>query len=229
MPQTWFEAGCEKRLMSGVRGGRMTGGRGLGRADEPVVVCVCGMAGSGKSTLGRRLARKYGLGYYSGGDALKALAVDEGFGRVRRGWWESVEGLRFLERRGEDSRFDRAIDEKLLEFAKGGSVVLDSWTMPWLFDGGFKVWLETSPENRAKRIARRDGMSFAEALEALRVKEARTRSIYMRLYGFRLGEDFGPFHLILDTDSLSASEVFGVLCMVMDEYLLRRWAKQPTV
>jgi cytidylate kinase len=43
---------------------------------KKAVICVCGMAGSGKSTLAKRLARKYGLRCLSGGDALKALAVE---------------------------------------------------------------------------------------------------------------------------------------------------------
>lgn len=100
--------------------------------------------------------------------------------------------------------------------------MLDSWTMPWLLDVGFKVWLEASFERRAGRVARRDGIGVEEAMEALRRKEGRTREIYRRLYGFRLGEDYGPFHLILDTDILKAVEVFGVLCAVMDNYVLRR-------
>lgn len=199
----------------------MTGGSVLSRTYGSVV-CVCGLAGSGKSTVGRRLARKYGLKYCSGGDALKALALDLGCREIRHGWWESAEGMRFIEMRGKDSEFDRAVDAKLLEFAKGGDVVLDSWTMPWLLDCGFKVWLEASPERRAKRIAKRDSMSFEEALKALKEKEAGTRSIYKRLYGFSLGEDFEPFHLILDTDYLSAREVFDILCLVMDNYLLRK-------
>jgi cytidylate kinase len=200
----------------------MSGNRRLGRTDGRVVVCVCGLAGSGKSTLGRKLARRYGFKYYSGGDALKALALDEGYRQIKRGWWESPEGMRFLERRRRDSEFDRVIDAKLLEFAREGNVVLDSWTMPWLLDRGFKVWLEASPERRAKRIAKRDGLGFEEALKALRVKESRTRSIYRKLYGFDLGGDLEPFHLILDTDNLGAGEVFSVLCMVMDNCLLRQ-------
>jgi cytidylate kinase len=209
--------------MGGLGRGRMVRRVGLavGKVGEPVVICVCGMAGSGKSTLARRLARMYGLRYCSGGDALKALAVDEGYRNVERGWWESAEGMRFLERRGADPEFDRAIDRRLLRSAAEGSVVLDSWTMPWLFDGGFKIWLEASFVRRAERVAGRDGVAVGEASEALRRKEGRTREIYRRLYGFSLGEDFGPFDLVLDTDLLDAGEVFSVLCAVMDNCVLR--------
>jgi len=187
---------------------------------EPIVIGVCGMAGSGKSTLAKKLAEKYGLKYYSGGDALKALAMEEGCKPLEHGWWESEEGMRFLEKRGKDPKFDKSVDRKLLELAQRGNVVLDSWTMPWLLKEGFKVWLEASPEKRAERIAYRDGTSVEEALRALRNKEERTKAIYKELYGFSLGEDFTPFHLILDTDNLKAEEVFRVLCMVIDNIVL---------
>jgi CMP/dCMP kinase len=191
------------------------------KTQEPVVICICGMAGSGKSTLAKRLADKYGLRYFSGGDALKALALEEGYTNVERGWWESEEGMRFLERRSKDPEFDEAIDEKFLELAQTGNVILDSWTMPWLLKKGFKIWLEASPEKRAERMARRDSITFQEALEALRSKESQTKNIYKKLYGFNLGEDYKPFHLVLDTDNLKAEEVFQVLCMVIDNCFLK--------
>jgi cytidylate kinase len=189
-------------------------------AKDGLTICVCGLAGSGKSTLAKRLAEKYKLRYFSGGDALKALAMEEGYRNVERGWWESPEGMRFLERRSKDREYDAAIDDKLLEMAQFGNVILDSWTMPWLLKNGFKIWLEASQETRAKRIAQRDGMTLKDATEALENKEKQTKDIYKQLYGFNLGEDYEPFHLILDTDGLEAEEVFQVLCAVVDNYFL---------
>jgi len=187
-----------------------------GKVGKPVVICIGGMAGSGKSTLARKLAEKYKLGYLSGGDALRALAVEEGYRSLGRGWWESREGMRFLEEREKDNRFDEAVDRKLLQMAHKGNVILDSWTMPWLLEGAFKIWLEASAEKRAKRIAGRDRTSFKDALNALKRKEEQTKAIYKKLYGFNLGEDFAPFNFILDTDNLKSEEVFEIVCIVMD-------------
>jgi cytidylate kinase len=183
---------------------------------KSIIICICGMAGSGKSTLAKRLAKKYELKYYSGGDALKALAIEEGYKPSQHGWWESREGLRFLEKRGKNSKFDKTVDEKLLKVAQQGNVVLDSWTMPWLLKKGFKVWLEVSIEKRAQRTAKRNKISIEKALKALKNKEKQTKAIYKKLYGFNLGEDFEPFHLILDSDNLKAEEVFQTLCMVIE-------------
>jgi len=174
------------------------------------------MAGTGKSTLSKKLAEKYHLRYFSGGDVLKDLAKQEGYDVSIRGWWESSEGLKFLSERVNDSKFDKAVDDKLLDYAQQGDVLLDSWTMPWLLNAGFKIWLEASFEKRAARVAERDNMSLAEALKVLNEKEAHTKAIYKELYGFVLGEDFKPFDFVLDTDNLSAEEVFEVLCRVID-------------
>jgi cytidylate kinase len=199
------------------------GGNGRAYAKEKsIVICISGMAGTGKSTLSKKLAKKYKLLYYSGGGALKALAADEGYNPSSRGWWESPEGLSFLEKREKNLKFDKAVDEKLLECAKRGDVLLDSWTMPWLLKTGFKIWLLASIEKRAARVAKRDKIPIEEALLALKEKEARTKAIYKELYGFDLGEDFAPFHLVLDTDNLNAKEVFHTLCMVIDNVVLNR-------
>lgn len=188
-------------------------------AGEKIVICICGMTGCGKSTVAKRLAEKYGLRYVSGGDALKDLAADEGYEVGGRGWWESDEGMRFFEERMDDFEFDRRVDAKLLEQAGEGRVVLDSWTMPWLFDGGFKVWLEASEDARASRLAGRDGMPAEDALKILREKDERTRSIYEKLYGFSLGEDFSPFDMIFDVSLPGTDEVFETLRLVVDRWL----------
>ena len=185
-------------------------------ANKKTVICISGMAGTGKSTLSKKLAQKYHLRYYSGGDALKALAKQEGYNVSNEGWWESPEGLKFLKERVQDPKFDKAVDDKLLAYAQEGNVLLDSWTMPWLLKGGFKIWLLASLEKRAARVAERDKMTLQQALKVLEEKEARTRTIYRELYGFVLGEDFAPFDLVLDTDNLNAEQVFETLCKVID-------------
>ena len=179
------------------------------------------MTGSGKSTVARRIADKYGLIYFSGGNALKNLAQEEGYNPDVVGWWETVEGLRFLSQRMENPVFDKRIDEKLLELGEQGNIVLDSWTMPWLLNLGFKVWLEASPKVRAKRVMNRDSISFKEALKALKEKDEQTRRIYKKLYEFNIGNDLSPFNLVLDTDELEHDEVFNAICLVIDHIVFK--------
>jgi cytidylate kinase len=156
----------------------------------------------------------------SGGEALKTLAQKLGYKTKDKGWWESREGMQFLDKRARDPQFDKQIDEELLKLAEKGNIVLDSWTMPWLSKTGFKIWLEVSQEERSKRLTRRDGINLSEAKQMIREKDSRTRQIYESLYGFKLGEDYAPFDLILDSELLSADEVFDVLNYVVDRLVL---------
>jgi len=189
-----------------------------------ILICIAGLSGCGKSTVAKRLAEKYGLKYLSGGMALKELAIKMGYKPHERGWWETSEGVKFMEHRLKDPKFDKQVDENLLRWAKRGNVVIDSWTMPWLFKESFKIWFEASPDVRARRLAKRDSISIKEAIKAITEKDEKTRRIYYDLYGFKLGEDFSPFNLILDVNQLDAEEVFKTLCLVVDRLVL---AKRP--
>jgi len=196
---------------------------GCGKRKQKIVICVCGMTGCGKSTVAKKLAERYGLRYLSGGDALKAIAIEAGYKPAEVGWWETDAGMRFLRQRMEVSEFDKKVDGKLLELAKQGNVVLDSWTMPWLLKEGFKVWLEVSSNVRARRLAVRDGISIERASEVLRLKDESTKAIYKSLYGFDLGNDFSPFDFILDANELSADEVFKAVCSVVDRLIFGKF------
>ncbi len=192
------------------------------KQNNGTVICISGMAGTGKSTVAKRLAQRYHLKYASGGDALKALAAEQGYDASTPGFWESPVGLKFLKQRQENSTFDKAVDDKLLEYAAKGNVLLDSWTMPWLLNNGFKIWLLASVGRRAQRVAERDRIPEKQALKVLQEKEARTRAIYKQLYGFDLGEDFKPFDLVLDTENMNAEEVYQALCSVIDSMAIAR-------
>ena len=193
-----------------------------GKHSKRTAICISGMTASGKSTAARRVAEKYDMSLYSGGDALKALAIEAGYMSLSRGWWESKEGLAFLQQRWTDPSFDKKVDIKLLEYAKQGNVVLDSWTMPWLFDDGFNIWIDASKEVRVNRLARRDNLSLSASLKILEEKEETTKQIYKKLYGFSLGEDFSPFDLILDTDKLDADKVFQTVSVAIDRLVFKK-------
>ncbi|HDJ26394.1 MAG TPA: cytidylate kinase [Candidatus Bathyarchaeota archaeon] len=182
-----------------------------------MTICLSGLSGSGKSTVGRELARCYGLRYVSGGDALKEKARELGYNVDEPGWWEGPEGRAFLELRLRDPKFDEEVDAWLIERAREGGAVIDSRTLAHLFGEGIdlKVWLHASERVRAERVARRDGMSFEEALAAVRAKDERTREIYERIYGFGM-DDLSPYDLIVDTDNLGPGEVISTIRAVVE-------------
>ena len=191
-----------------------------GRRDT--VICLAGLTACGKSTAAKRLADKYNLKYVSGGTALKELALKTGIADADKGWWETKYGMRFLQQRVKDSNCDKQVDDQLLKYAKQGSVVLDSWTMPWLSNKGFKIWLEVSPQERAKRLAQRDALSLKDAARIIGEKDGKTKQIYRKLYDLKLGEDYSPFDVVLDSELLTAEEVFETLSLIIDRLVIKR-------
>lgn len=183
-------------------------------------VCLSGLTGSGKSTLARRLAERYGLKRASGGDILKEILGGKE-SLKDPGWWERTAAKRALAERISNPELDREVDRKLMSLASEGGYVLDSWTMAYLLgqEDCIKIFLKADLMTRAMRVARRDRISIEEAIERIKVKEDETYRIYRKLYGFELGRDLTPFHLIVDTTRLYASEVFAIVSKFIDSWL----------
>ncbi len=176
-----------------------------------LVICISGLAATGKSTVARRLAKALNIKYISGGQALKQLAIERGYRPGGEDWWEKPDGLKFLEERLSNPEFDKLVDAKLLELASKGDVVIDSWVLPWLLKDGYKIWLKASEDERARRLSKRSGLPVDVAKEVLRKRDSESKDIYNRLYGISLESDLSPFDVVLDTTGLNEDEVYKML------------------
>lgn len=180
-----------------------------------MLLIISGFAGSGKSSLADSLGEKLGLNVVHASSLLREMST-QGVAALEnvspekiKDWWESEKAKEFMKKRQEDESMDRALDEKLLEIAEKGNVILDSWTMPYLYKGkSFKVWLNASPEIRAKRVSERDNLDYKAVLTKIRARDAETKSLYERMYHFKMGENLEMFNLVLNTDDLNQKEVF---------------------
>ena len=83
-------------------------------------IILCGMPAVGKTTVARILATKLGLKLIGGGDILKEIALEEGYNAVGDDWWDTEEGMKFMQERTGSPEFDREVDRRLL--AKAHSV-----------------------------------------------------------------------------------------------------------
>ena len=164
----------------------------------------------GKTTIAKGIAEEFGLTHLSGGDILKELAEEEGFKTGGDDWWDTQEGMNFLSQRQENSEFDKKVDDKLKKHFLDGNVVITSYTLPWLVEGGVKIWLEGSKENSAQRMTTRDNLSKDNALEIVQKRYQENKKIYKALYGFEFGKDLSLFDKVIETDGLDASQVLDI-------------------
>lgn len=177
-------------------------------------IIISGPPAIGKTTVSKGLAKEFGLQSLSGGDVLKDLAQDQGFQTKGDDWWDTKEGMTFLSQRKDNYEFDKKVDQKLKEIFQKGGVVITSYTLPWLVDGGIKIWLGGSKQNSAKRMQSRDNMNMQNALAVVKTRYDENKALYKKLYGFDFGDDLSVFDVVIDTDGLDAP---GVLSRAISE------------
>ena len=173
---------------------------------------ISGWPAVGKTTMAVELAKKFNLKLYSGGDILKMLAGAKGYSTSRDDWWDTGEAKRFMEERKSDPSFDNQVDKKLIQIIRNGNSVITSYTLPWLMkeDRIIKFWLKASQENRARRMANRDNISYNKAKKVIQIRDWENMKIYKNLYGFNFGEDLKVFDFCLNTDILSLHSLIEV-------------------
>ena len=173
-------------------------------------IVISGPPAVGKTTVAKGLAEEFQLQYLSGGDVLKEMAKEQGFNSDGDDWWDTEDGMNFLNQREQNSEFDKKLDEKLTGLFNQGGMVITSYTLPWLIKDGIKIWLEGSHASSTKRMQSRDKMTSEEAYEVTRERFDKNRALYKKLYNFDFGEDKSVFDLIINTDNLTAQQVIDV-------------------
>jgi cytidylate kinase len=189
---------------------------------KKISVVISGMPSVGKTTAARALAERFRLKLIAGGDMLKQMAVERGYSPSGADWWDGRDGMEFLSERERNPEFDKEVDRRLAACLKKGGFVVTSYPIPWLSCDGIKLWFHAPPRIRARRLAGRDGISIATALDIIKRRDSENRKLYYKLYKIRFGEDLTPFHFIVDTEKLSAEEVASVTCKLVSEYRRNR-------
>jgi CMP/dCMP kinase len=193
-------------------------------ANKLFSIVISGWPAVGKTTIACKLAEEFDIVMYNGGDILKMLAEeDKGYSVKRDDWWDTIEAKKFMEERKSDPSFDKKVDKKLIQIVKKGGAVITSYTLPWLVVDEsviiIKFWLRGSPENRAKRMANRDSISFAEAKRITKLRDEENKRIYYRLYGFRFGEDLTVFDYVLNTDRLALDSLVEISKLIVRRHI----------
>ncbi|MEO5641170.1 MAG: shikimate kinase [Sphingomicrobium sp.] len=134
--------------------------------DRPVV--LVGLMGVGKSTIGKRLAKRLGLDFVDSDDAIEDAAgapageVFERFGEASF-------------RDGERRLVARLMDGAVRVIATGGGAFVDPATRALLNSRAITVWLNAPVEVLAERTARRDTRPLLKGPDAKAVLERLAR------------------------------------------------------
>ena len=164
---------------------------------------ISGMPAAGKTVTAHAIAKKLGITSVGGGDVLKEMARERGYKITGEGWWDTPDGIRFLREREANADFDKEADRRMIAKIEKGSIVVTSYTMPWLSKHGIKCWLNATQQTRAKRMAVRDGMDESKAREIVGIRDKENYELYKKVYGIELGRDMKPFNIVLDVNNIT--------------------------
>lgn len=171
------------------------------------VIFICGLAGSGKSTVARMLARKFKLDHVSAGDAFRTIARERGMNLIELG--------RHAEKH---PSFDRELDGRMLRRARVGGVVLDGRALAFLARKkglpGLSVFLTVDPMVSARRVAGRDGLKVSTALAQSRKREREVARRLKKLYGLDTA-DASYYDVVIQTDNYAPREVVALIAQLV--------------
>lgn len=170
---------------------------------QNVSVVISGSAAVGKTTLAHALAKEFGFKLYNGGDILKEIALQQGYVISGNDWWDSDEAIGFMKERKKNPVFDKQVDEKLINIAKKGSVIITSHTLPWLATESITFWLSASQEKRSERMSQRDKITVTDALRIVKMRDRENKKIYKKIYGSDFGDSLEVFDFMINTEILT--------------------------
>jgi len=171
-----------------------------------MIITLSGLPGSGKTSVARELASRYGFVIISAGEQFRKLAQERGM--TLQAFGEMAE---------KDSAIDVAIDNRQKELAvKYENALVEGRLAGRTIDADLKIWLKASLEVRAKRISGREGIPEGRALEDTRVREACEALRYMKFYNIDQ-RDLSCYDLVIDTGLWNAKGVATIIGTAIDE------------
>lgn len=174
---------------------------------KKLVVIICGLAGSGKSTASAAIAKRFKLKHVSAGDQFRAVAKERGLSLIELGQYAA-----------KHPEFDKELDRRMMQAAKKGHVVLDGRAAAFLSKKmrirATKIFLTVDPKISARRVAKRDGISVANALKTSHERERATARRLKALYGLDTSST-AYYDAVIQTDRYAPEEVADLIASLV--------------
>ena len=160
------------------------------------------------AAIAKEVAKALKLRYVSAGQIFRELA--------KKMKMSIMEFTKYVEKHTE---INYMIDDKMKEEAKKGNVVLDS-LLAFHFAKDYdpiNVLVIADKEERARRIAKRQGIPFERALKEIELREESEKKRFRKLYGIEIWK-LDDFDIIINTtkiDEKTAIELAIAICKIL--------------
>lgn len=161
-----------------------------------MLITISGLPGTGTTTASRLVAEALGLERVPGGEVFRQMAIEAGMSLAEF-------GLHAVDH----PEIDEELDRRLQDRERAGGCVVESRLAGWLAHRAelraVRVWLWCDDGERARRVAKRDGVSPEQAELENAERAAVEHGRYLRVYGIDL-EDLSIYDLVLDSTTDAA-------------------------
>jgi cytidylate kinase len=156
-----------------------------------LTITVSGLAGSGKSTVAKEIARFFDLRLINAGDLFREYA------QKNKLPLDQVSNSLPVE-------IDYQIDRMTLDYAQKGKCVLVGRLSAWVAGqwADCRIFVEAERKIREQRVASRDKLTFSEATQKVKNRDERDAQRYKKLYQIDLN-DKSIYDLIIKNNQVS--------------------------
>ncbi|MCX8151440.1 MAG: AAA family ATPase [Archaeoglobaceae archaeon] len=169
-------------------------------------ITISGLPGTGKTTVGKILAKKLNLKFISAGEIFRKFSEQRGL--------TLEEFSKFAE---ENPEIDNKIDQMQKELAeKEKDAIFEGRLSGWFIkDANLKIWLFANEEIRYERIAKREGKDISVVKSETKMREELEKTRYKKFYGIDL-EDVSIYDLIINSGKFTAEEIAEIVIKALE-------------
>ncbi len=172
-----------------------------------MIITITGYPGSGKSTLGKGIAKSLGLKHYSAGDFLREIAKERGMSL-----------LQILRKMQEDESIDHEIDKRNQKLGQEEDNFVIDGRMAWHFiPKSVKIFVKIDLNEAAKRIYadclagkkerqnEKENLSLQKTVKNLEERLKLNQEAYKSLYGVDYLDEKN-YDIVVDTSKTGIEE-----------------------
>lgn len=171
-------------------------------------ITIFGMAGTGTSSTGRKLAEDLGYPFASGGDMARKVATELNI---------SLNELEELSK--VDKKYDLMRDEYLKKFGQEHEDCVVEARLGWYsLPDSFKIKLFCNDETRIRRIISREQKTYEQVEQETVDRENSIKERFHDYYGMDFEKETSDqnFDLVIDTAKNNLEEVLGIIKKKID-------------
>lgn len=183
-----------------------------------MLITLGGKAGSGKSSISKKLAEKLGYEIISIGQMKRKLAAEMGL---------DIQSFNLLGEQPENAaNFDLKYEEYQRALPLDAKIILDSRLGCYAQPQAFKVLLEVQDEVAAERIkgAQRETEStetLADMIKEVKERNKADEARYFKLYKIKV-RDPAHYSLIIDTSDKTVNQIVEMIMQAFQRFLKQR-------